>query len=54
MTRRQASDDVYQNRTGCQWAHLPPKSATYCYFALGRDDGTHQAIHDPLRCQAPE
>ncbi|WP_372492520.1 transposase [Salinispora arenicola] len=27
----------YQNRTGCQWAYLPhdlpPKSATYYYFA---------------------
>lgn len=31
----------YQNRTGCQWAYLPhdlpPKSATYYYFALWRD-----------------
>ncbi|GIG93413.1 hypothetical protein Pen02_83490 [Plantactinospora endophytica] len=47
----------YQNRTGCQWAclphDLPPKSATY-YFALGRDDGTDQVIHDLLRCQARE
>ncbi|WP_229406977.1 transposase, partial [Micromonospora sp. NBRC 110038] len=38
----------YQNRTGCQWAYLPhdlpPKSATYYYFALWRDDGTDQAI----------
>jgi putative transposase of IS4/5 family DUF4096 len=37
----------YQNRTGCQWAYLPhdlpPKSATYYYFALWRDDGTDQA-----------
>ena len=44
----------YQNRTGCQWAYLPndlpPKSATYYYFALWRDDGTDQAIHDLLRC----
>jgi transposase len=34
----------YQNRTGCQWAYLPhdlpPKSATYYYFAAWRDDGT--------------
>jgi transposase len=48
----------YQNRTGCQWAYLPhdlpPKSATYYYFALWRDDGTDQAIHDLLRCQARE
>nr|WP_307936955.1 IS5 family transposase [Salinispora arenicola] len=46
----------YQNRTGCQWAYLPhdlpPKSATYYYFALWRDDGTDQTIHDLLRCQA--
>ena len=32
----------YQNRTGCQWAYLqhdlPPKSATYYYFALCRED----------------
>lgn len=44
----------YQNRTGCQWAYLPhdlpPKSAVYYYFALWRDDGTDQAIHDLLRC----
>jgi transposase len=48
----------YQNRTGCQWAYLPhdlpPKSATYYYFALWRCDGTDQAIHDLLRCQARE
>ncbi|WP_431911842.1 IS5 family transposase [Micromonospora carbonacea] len=49
---------LYQNRTGCQWAYLPhdlpPKSATYYYFALWRDDGTDQAIHDLLRCQVRE
>jgi transposase len=48
----------YQNRTGCQWRYLPhdlpPKSATYYYFALWRDDGTDQTIHDLLRCQARE
>jgi transposase len=48
----------YQNRTGCQWAYLPhdlpPKSATYYYFALWRKDGTDQVIHDLLRCQARE
>ncbi|MBQ1076870.1 transposase, partial [Micromonospora sp. C31] len=33
---------------------LPPKSATYYYFALWRDDGTDQVIHDLLRCQARE
>jgi transposase len=48
----------YQNRTGCQWAYLPndlpPWSAVYYYFALWRDDGTDQAIHDLLRCQARE
>jgi transposase len=48
----------YQNRTGCQWTYLPndlpPWSAVYYYFALWRDDGTDQAIHDLLRCQARE
>lgn len=49
---------LYQNRTGCQWAYLPhdlpPKSATYYYFGVWRDDGTDQVIHDLLRCQARE
>ncbi|BEL05508.1 IS5-like element ISSco3 family transposase [Actinoplanes sichuanensis] len=48
----------YQNRTGCQWAllphDLPPGSAVYYYFGLWRNDGTDQAIHDLLRCQARE
>jgi transposase len=48
----------YQNRTGCQRAYLPndvpPWSAAYYCFALWRDDGTDQAIHDLLRCQARE
>jgi transposase len=48
----------YQSRTGCQWAYLPhdlpPKSATYYYFAVWRDDGTAQTIHDLLRCQVRE
>ena len=48
----------YQTRTGCQWAYLPhdlpPKSATYYYFARWRDDGTDQVIHDLLRGQARE
>jgi transposase len=49
---------LYQNRTGCQWAYLPhdlpQKAVTYYYFALWRDDGTDQAIHDLLRGQARE
>lgn len=49
---------LYQTRTGCQWAYLPhdlpQKAATYYYFALWRDDGTDQVIHDLLRCQARE
>ena len=49
---------LYQSRTGCQWAYLPhdlpPKSATYYYVALWRDDGTDQTIHDLLRCQTRE
>jgi transposase len=48
----------YQSRTGCQWAYLPhdlpPKSATYYYFALWRDDGTTETIHELLRCQVRE
>ena len=49
---------LHQTRTGCQWAYLPhdlpQKSATYYYFALWRDDGTDQVIHDLLRCQTRE
>lgn len=48
----------YQNRTGCQWHllphDLPAWSAVSYYFRLWRDDGTDQAIHDLLRCQARE
>ena len=44
---------LYQNRTGCQWDYLPhdlpQKGAAYYYFALWRDDGTDQKIHDLLR-----
>ncbi|MET8339578.1 IS5 family transposase [Streptosporangium canum] len=43
----------YQGRTGVQWKYLPhdlpPKSATYYYFAKWRNDGTDQVIHDLLR-----
>ncbi|MFE4814874.1 IS5 family transposase [Streptomyces sp. NPDC056704] len=49
---------LYRGRTGCQWAYLlhdlPPKSATYYYFAAWRDDGTDQVIHELLRCQVRE
>lgn len=49
---------LYQSRTGCQWEYLPhdlpPRSATYYYFARWRDDGTDQAIHDLLRWHARE
>jgi len=49
---------LYQSKTGCQWAYLPhdlpPKSATYYYFAKWRDDGTDQLINELLRCQARE
>jgi transposase len=49
---------LYQSRTGCQWDYLPhdlpPRSATYYYFAKWRDDGTDQAIHDLLRWHARE
>ena len=47
-----------QSRTGCQWEYLPhdlpPRSATYYYFAKWRDDGTDQAVHDLLRWHARE
>jgi hypothetical protein len=33
---------------------LPPKSAVYYYFALWRDDGTTETIHDLLRCEVRE
>jgi hypothetical protein len=33
---------------------LPPKSATYYYFAGWRDDETDQVIHELLRCQVRE
>lgn len=42
---------LYQNRAGCQREYLPPKSATYYYFAVWRDDGTDQTVHDLLRWQ---
>ncbi|MEV0695164.1 IS5 family transposase [Streptomyces sp. NPDC050388] len=49
---------LYQGRTGCQWVYLPhdlpPKSATYYYFAAWRDDGTDRVIHELLRCQVRE
>jgi transposase len=49
---------LYQSRTGCQWEYLPhdlpPRSATYYYFAKWRDDGTDQAIHDLLCWHARE
>lgn len=53
------TQDGYQSRTGCEWTclphDLPPKSATYYYFATTwRDDGTDQAIHELLRCQVRE
>ncbi|GII96374.1 IS5 family transposase [Sinosporangium siamense] len=45
---------LYQSRTGCQWRYLPPPSAVYYYFALWRDDGTTQTVHDLLRCRVRE
>lgn len=49
---------LYQSRTGCQWEYLPhdlpPKSATYYYFAQWRDDGTDRTIHDLLRWHTRE
>jgi transposase len=49
---------LYQSRTGCQWRYLPhdlpAPTAVYYYFALWRDDGTAQTLHDLLRCQVRE
>lgn len=49
---------LYQARTGCQWRllphDLPPKSAVYYYFAIWRDDGTAETIHDLLRRRVRE
>jgi transposase len=49
---------LYQGRTGCQWDFLPhdlpPRGATYYYFAKWRDDGTDQTIHDLLRWHTRE
>ncbi|MFI0487109.1 transposase [Actinomadura sp. 9N215] len=49
---------LYQARTRCQWRYLPhdlpPHTAVYYYFAVWRDDGTDQTIHDLLRCQVRE
>jgi transposase len=55
--QREIANAIFcQNRAGWQWAYLPhdlpPKSATYYYFALWREDGTDQTIDDLLRCQA--
>jgi putative transposase len=44
---------MYRNKSGCQWRMLPkdfpPWGTVYYYFALWRDDGTLQRIHDFLR-----
>ena len=49
---------LYQGRTGCQWDYLPhdlpPRSAVLYYYALWRDDGTTETIHELLRCQLRE
>lgn len=56
--REIANAILYQSRTGCLRAvlpnDLPPKSATYYYFAAWRDDDSDQQIHDLLRCQVRE
>ncbi|GAA3236339.1 IS5 family transposase [Actinocorallia longicatena] len=49
---------LYQSRTGCQWDllphDLPPRSAAYYYYALWRDDGTAQTLHELMRCRVRE
>jgi len=43
----------YRTRTGCSWRLLPhdfpPWQTVYRYFALWRDDGTVDLVHDTLR-----
>ncbi|MFD7827386.1 IS5 family transposase [Kitasatospora sp. NPDC059803] len=57
-TREIVNAILYQARTGCQWRYLPhdlpPKSAVYYYFALWRDDGTVETVHDLMRWQVRE
>ena len=44
---------LYVNRTGCAWEYLPhdlpPYKTVYGYFALWRDEGVTERIHDLLR-----
>lgn len=53
-----AQKDRHRSVSGHQGAYLPhdlpPKSATYYYFAAWREDGTDQVIHELLRCQVRE
>lgn len=43
----------YVNRTGCQWAYLPPNfppwKAVYNQFGRWQKDGTWDRVHDTLR-----
>lgn len=43
----------YVNRTGCQWAYLPPNfppwKAVYNQFARWQKNGTWDYVHDTLR-----
>lgn len=43
----------YVNRTGCQWAYLPPNfppwKAVYNQFARWQQNGTWDRVHDTLR-----
>ncbi|MFJ5924457.1 transposase [Kitasatospora sp. NPDC092948] len=49
---------LHRGRTGCRWACLPhglsPRSATYYWFAVRRDDGTGRVVHELLCCQVRE
>lgn len=51
--RRVVNAILYRNKSGCQWRMLPkdfpPWGTVYYYFALWRDDGTLQRIHDFFR-----
>jgi putative transposase len=51
--RRVLNAIFYVNRTGCQWAYLPPDfppwKAVYNQFARWQRNGTWDRIHDLLR-----
>jgi putative transposase len=51
--RRVLNAIFYVNRTGCQWAYLPPDfppwKAVYNQFSRWQKNGTWDRVHDKLR-----